>query len=323
MGFLDSVKSQFIDVVEYLDDSDRVLIYKYTRPGDEIKQGAKAIVRESQAAVFIKGGELADILFPGTHKLDTDNLPFLSTLGAFPYLFNSPIKSDLYFVSLKQFIDNPWETKNPVMKRDKDFNMVRIRAAGKFAFRVADVELFMEEVFGAQHKLESDDIIGYLSSIVLEAFAVTLGESELPVLDLAMRYRGLSDAVEEAANATAHAMGIAFSNVVIESITLPEAVEKLIDEQSGIGMASKNMDTFLQYQTARAMRDASRQEGGLAGLGAGLAFGNTIAAQAQTGAAAPGKSIPADELRALKGLLDDGILTQEEFDLKKKQILGL
>lgn len=247
----------------------------------------------------------------------------LSTLKAFPFLFASPVIADVYFVSTRQFVDNKWATKNPIMKRDQDFNMVRVRAFGKFAFRIADVSTFMREIFGTKGIVMTYDIVEYLSSMVTEAFSITVGESELSVLDLATEYRTLSDGIQQRLNAQAASIGVQFSDLLIEAISLPDEVEKLIDEQSGIGMAKRDMASFMQYQTARAMRDASSQEGGLAGLGAGMALGNTMVQgmEAATSPAGASKN-KADQLRELKELLDEGILTQEEFDAEKKAILG-
>ena len=325
MGLFDIVKDQFLDVIEFEDVSNKLIVLKYQRESgnNELKQGSKVVVREGQSAVFLKGGQLADILPPGTHTLTTDNLPVLSTLKAFPFLFASPVIADLYFVSTRQFIDNKWGTKNPIMKRDGEFNMVRLRAFGKFSFRIADVATFMREVFGSKGIVMTYDIVEYLSSLVTEAFAVTVGESTMPVLDLVAEYRNLSSAIQEKLNEQVSAIGVQFSDVLIENIALPEEVEKLIDEQSGIGMASRDMNTFMQYQTARAMRDAAKQKGGLAGLGAGMALGNTMAKNIQETTSSPKEEkSKAEQLRELKALLDEGILTQEEFDAEKKAILG-
>ena len=325
MGLFDIVKDQFLDVIEFEDVSNKLIVLKYQRESgnNELKQGSKVIVREGQCAVFLKGGQLADILSPGTHTLTTDNFPVLSSLQAFPFLFTSPVIADLFFVSTRQFVDNKWGTKNPIMKRDGDFNMVRLRAFGKFAFRITDVATFMREVFGSKGIVMTFDIVEYLSSLVTEAFAVAVGESQMAVLDLIAEYRNLSTAIQEKLNEQVAAIGVQFSDILIENITLPEEVEKLIDEQSGIGMASRDMNTFMQYQTARAMRDAAKQKGGLAGLGAGMALGNTMAQNIQENASAPKEEkSKADQLRELKSLLDEGILTQEEFDAEKKLILG-
>ena len=319
MGFWDIVKDQFLDVIEFEDKSNKLVVTKFRRESgnNELKQGSKVIVRESQCAVFLKGGQLADVLLPGTYSLNTENFPILT------YLFVSPVIADLYFVSTRQFIDNKWATKNPIMKRDKDFSMARIRAFGKFAFRISDVALFMREIFGTKGIVMTYDIVEYLSSMVTEIFSTVVGESTLSVLDLAAGYRNLSVAMQEKLNEQTKVIGILFSDVVIESISLPDHVEKLIDEQSGIGIAKGDMESFVQYQTARAMRDAAKQEGGLAGLGAGLAFGNTIAQKVQD-VSTPNNQPKGkvEQLRELKGLLDDGILTQEGFDAEKKRILG-
>ena len=312
MGLLDVVKDQFLDVIEYVDESNKLIVAKYQRESEnnELKQGSKVIVREGQNAVFLKGGRLADVLSPGTYSLTTDNFPVLSSLKAFPFLFVSPVIADVYFVSTRQFVDNKWATKSPIMKRDKEFNMIRVRSFGKFAFRIVDVATFMREIFGTKGIVMTYDIVGYLSSMVTETFASIVGESEKSVLDLAADYKELSDEMERQLSAQTASIGIQFSDV-------------LIDEQSGIGMARQDMATFMQYQTARAMRDASKQEGGLAGLGAGMAMGNTMAQNIQA-AANPGSTVlsKADQLRELKALLDEGILTQEEFDAEKKAILA-
>ena len=323
MGFWDVVKDQFLDVIEYEDKSNKLIVTKYRRESgnDELKQGSKVIVRESQAAVFLKGGQVADILPPGTYSLQTDNFPVLTKLEAFPYLFVSPVIADLYFVSTRQFIDNKWSTKNPIVKRDKDLSMVRIRSFGKFAFQIMDVGLFMREIFGTKGIVMTYDIVEYLSSMVTEAFATAVGESTSSVLDLSADYRKLSATIQ--ANSQTQMIGVQFSKVMIENISLPDEVEKLIDEQSGIGMASRNMDSFVQYQTARAMRDAAQQEGGLAGLGAGFALGNTMAQNIHENLQPTGSTkSKVEQLRELKGLLDEGILTQEEFNAEKKKILG-
>ena len=325
MGFIDSLKDQFLDVIEYEDKSNKLVVSKYRRESgnNELKQGSKVIVRESQNAVFLKEGKIADILQPGTYSLKTENFPILTSLQAFPYMFVSPVIADVYFVSTRQFIDNKWATKNPIVKRDSDFNMVRIRAFGKFAFQIADVSVFMREIFGTKGIVMTYDIVEYLSSMVTEAFATTVGETSMSVLDLASEYRNLSNAIQERLNEQAQKIGVQFSDIFVENLSLPEEVENLIDEQSGIGMAKRDMETFMQYQTARAMRDASKQKGGLAGLGAGMALGNTMAQSiyGSSTSSKQGKS-KAEQLRELKSLFDDGILTQDEFDSEKKKILG-
>ncbi len=324
MGLIDVLKNQFLDVIEFESQNTKLIVSKYNRESgnNELKQGSKVIVRESQCAIFIKCGNIADVLKPGTYTLDTNNMPLLSTLSAFPYLFISPIITDLYFINTRQFIDNKWSTRNPIMKRDIEMNMVRIRSFGKFSFKIVDPKQFMKEIFGTKGIVMSFDIATYLSSMLTEAFATIIGESQSSVLDLACEYRKISVAIQTKFNEQINIIGIEFSDVIIENISLPDEVEKLIDEQSGIGMAKRDMDSFVHYQTARAMRDAAKQEGGLAGLGAGMALGNTMAQNIQdvSNETKQTKS-KTEKLRELKGLLDDQILTQEEFDIEKKTIL--
>lgn len=317
-------RSQFIDVIEWVDESKVMLVYKWPREKDEIKQGAQLIVRPGQAAVWVNRGQLADILFEGHYRLNTKNLPILSTLAALPYGFNSPIKSDLYYVNLTQFIGQKWGTRNPIVLRDRDLNVVRIGAFGSYSFRISNVAVFMQDVFGARRLQLSYDIVQFLNSFVAEGVAVAIGAMDIPVLDLAREYRTLSGQLKDAVNGKAEKIGIEITEFALENINLPESVEQLIDEQAGIGMASKNMDAFMQYQTARAMRDASKQEGGLAGLGAGFAFGREISRRAVSTLDAPPKEKSnADKLREYKNLVDEGVLSAEEFEALKKKLLGI
>ncbi len=328
MGFVDSVKGQFLDVVEYEDISNKILVWKFDRKhinNNEIKQGSKVIVREGQVAAFVKGGQLADVMGPGTYTLNTKNFPILSSLKAFPFLFSSPVISDVYFISTRQFIGNTWGTKNPVLKRDQDMSMVRIRGFGQYAFRVIDAKAFMRELFGTMGIYLTYDVIQYLTGIVAEAFAVIIGTTKMSALDLATGYRNLSGDLQKVANEKVQKLGIVFSDVLIENISLPDEVEKLIDEQSGIGMAKQDMSAFMQYHTARAMRDAAKQKGGLAGLGAGMALGNNMVKTVNSTLedSSVNKNDIAQQLRRLKDLVDEGILTEEEFTEKKRQLLGL
>lgn len=323
MGFKDFVRGQFLDTIEYEDCSNKIIVYKYDRPsGDnEIKQGSSVIVREGQAAIFLNKGQLADVFYPGTYTLNTDNLPILSSFAAIGNLFNSPIKADLYFVSTRQFIRNKWATKNPAILRDKELNMVRVRSFGQYSFRITNPELFMKEVFGTKGLVFTWDIIQYLNGIIAEAFATVISRDEMSILDLASKYKTISNLMKDEVEDISSRTGIAFSDILIENISFPPEVEKYIDEQSGIAMASKNMDTFMQYQTARSMRDASKQQGGLAGLGAGAVVGKTMAESIAKTSSSSSNSI--EEIREYKKLLDDGIITQEEFDKKKKEILKI
>lgn len=314
------IKDQFLDVIEYIDESDKILVHKYNdRPTNEIKQGAKVIIREGQCGVFVKGGQIADIWKPGTYKLNTENLPILSSIMALPHLFNSPIKSDFYFVSTKQSIDNKWATKNPIMMRDSDFGVLRLRAFGTFSFRIAEVDKFMKEIFGSQKKVMTWDIVEYLSSFVPTAFSEVIAELNIPALDLSSKYKKIGQDIKDKINKESIKLGVEFSNINIENISLPDEVEKLIDEQSGMGLAAKDMATYAQYQSVRAMRDASKQKGGLAGLGAGIALGNQMVNNIQHSKTE--EKDPVEEIMRYKKLLDAGAITQEEYNKVKEKLL--
>lgn len=322
MSISDFVKGQFVDVIEHVDETGKLLVYKYDRYNDEIKQGSTLIVREGQAAAFIYKGKLTDIFYPGDYTLDTGNLPVLSSLQAFKNLFYSPIKSDLYFLNTTQFINNKWGTKNPIIMPDPRLRMVRLRAFGTYAFRILDVETFLKEVFGARKLTMTYDIIEFLNSFVAEAVAMALAESKIEVIKLATEYRQIAASIIGFVNEKANKLGLEIVDLTIENISLPEEVEKLIDEQSGIGLAAEDMDTFVQYQTVRAMRDASKQKGGLAGLGAGMAFGKNIANTIESGSKPKEKS-DIDKIREYKQLVEEGLITEEEFKEIKKKILGI
>lgn len=321
MSFGEFVKGQFADVIEHVDESGKLLVSRYERYGDEIKQGAALIVREGQTAVFICKGQIADVFKPGSYKLTTGNLPVLSSLKAVGRLFNSPIKSDLYFINTTRFIANRWGTKNPIIMRDADMGMVRMTAFGSYSFRVKDPVLFIREIFGARKLNMTYEIMSYLSSFISEAVAAVLASEKIPVLELASDYRSLGELLTRSVNQRASLMGIEVDEAVIENVGLPPEVEQLIDEQSGLGLASKNMDDYMRYHTVRAMRDAAKQKGGLAGLGAGAAIGRAVAeTMSET---QPREESPAAKIREYKGMLDEGLISEEEYNALKKQLLKL
>lgn len=275
---------EFLDLIEYDDPSGKILVAQYDRGNHEIKQGSKLIVREGQAAIFLSGGEVADIFDEaGTYQLDTGNLPILSKLLALPYGFNSPIRSDVFFISMQQFIGNTWGTKNPIILRDTDFGMVRARAFGTYAFQVCDLTAFMSEFIGARKMILTYDIITYLSSIIVEAVVAGISAQGGSVLDLAGCYASIGEIGRKNANERLALMGVHITQLQIENISLPEEVEKMIDEQSGIHMASSNMQNFMQYQSARAMRDVAQQESsfgaGIGSLGVGMVAAQQLSQQ--------------------------------------------
>ena len=282
MGIFDRVadfaRSQFIEVIEWLDESRDTLVYRFPVQGQEIKNGAQLIVRESQAAVFVYQGQVADTFGPGRYTVDGGNTPVLSKLGAWQHGFNSPFKSEVYFVNVKQFTDMKWGTANPVMLRDEDFGMVRLRAFGTYALRVANPAGFIKEIAGTNAHFQTDDIEGQLKRAIVSGFSDALAELKIPALDLAAKYEELGGALKAKINEDFASFGIEVVKFYVENISLPPEVEAAIDKRSSMG-ALGDANRYMQFQAADALRDAAQNEGGGAGLGAGLGAGFAVGNQ--------------------------------------------
>jgi membrane protease subunit (stomatin/prohibitin family) len=282
MGLFDKVKdaafNQFIEVIEWLDNSGNTMVYRFPVAGQEIKNGAQLIVRESQAAVFVYEGQAADTFAPGRYTIDGGNTPILSKLGAWKYGFNSPFKSEVYFVNTKQFTDLKWGTANPIMLRDADFGIVRLRAFGAYAMRVVDPQQFIKEITGTNADFQTGDIEGQLKRKIVSSFSDSLGEMKIAALDLAAQYEELGETLRAKINEDFKDYGIAVTKFYVENISLPEEVEKAIDKRSSMG-AIGDANRYMQFQAADALRDAAQNEGGGAGLGAGLGAGFAVGGQ--------------------------------------------
>lgn len=288
MGLFDMVRGQLIDVIEWTDDSSDTLVHKYDMNGKDIMMGAQLTVRESQAAVFVDEGRLADVFGPGRYELTTRNLPVMTSLRAWKFGFNSPFKSDVYFVSTRQFMDRKWGTANPVMMRDSELGMIRIRAFGSFAFRVKDPAAFMREVFGTSSLFTAEGVEGQIRSLAVSALSDAIAESGIPALDLAARYDELSRRALDTLAPRVAGLGLELCGFVIENISLPEEVEKAIDRRTSMGVAG-DLNRYAQFQAAEAMREAASNPGGMAGMGVGMGAGAAVGqmfAQSLNGAAA-------------------------------------
>ncbi len=273
MGF---IKSQLLKVIEWTDASKDTMVYRFPMDGRQIMMGSKLVVRESQVAVFVNKGKIADIFQPGTHTLSTSNLPFLTKLLALPYGFKSPFYSEVYFVNTKQFTNQKWGTANPITMRDKEFGVIRIRAYGKYAFRVSDAGLFLKELFGTNASFTTQDINDYLRSIMVAGISDTIAESKVSAIDLACNLLEFNKMATNQIGNHFLDLGLQVSNIVVENISFPEAVEKAIDTRSSMGVMGDSMDTFVKYQAANAMRDSAQNQGGAAGLGVQLGTGAAI-----------------------------------------------
>jgi membrane protease subunit (stomatin/prohibitin family) len=282
MGILDrlSPTSQFIEVIEWLDDSPNTLLYRFPVKDQEIKNGAQLIVRETQAAVFVHEGQIADQFPPGRYTIDGGNTPILSKLGAWKYGFNSPFKAEVYFVNTKQFTDLKWGTPNPIMMRDTDFGMVRLRAFGIYSMRVSDSQAFIKEVAGTNAHFVTEDIEGQLKRTLVGGFSDALGESKIAALDLASNYDELAKFTRVKLNEEFKTFGLELTKFVIENISLPQEVEAAMDKRTSMGVIG-DVGRYAQFQAADAMRDAAQNPSGGAGsgmgLGAGFALGNAMA----------------------------------------------
>ncbi len=282
MSIFDKVKdaafSQFIEVIEWLDDSQDTILYRFPVHGQEIKNGAQVIVRESQTAVFVYEGQVADVFTPGRYTIDGGNTPILSKLGAWKYGFNSPFKSEVYFVNTKQFTDMKWGTSNPIMLRDNDFGIVRLRAFGAYSMRVADPAGFIKEVAGTNAHFQTEDIDAQLKRAIVSEFSDALGEMKIPALDLAAQYKELGEAIRAKINEDFRGYGLEVTKFYVENISLPEEVEKALDKRSSMG-ALGDANRYMQFQAADALRDAANNQSGGAGLGASLGAGFALGNQ--------------------------------------------
>ena len=282
MSIIDKIKdaamNQFIEVIEWLDASQDTLVYRFPVAGQEIKNGAQLIVRESQAAVFVFEGQVADVFTPGKYTIDGGNTPILSKLGAWKYGFNSPFKSEVYFVNTKQFTDMKWGTSNPVMLRDADFGIVRLRAFGAYSLRVADPAEFIKEIAGTNAQFQTEDIDVQLKRAIVTEFSDALGELKIPALDLAAQYKEIGEKIRGLINEDFKGYGLEVTKFYVENVSLPPEVEAAMDKRSSMG-ALGDAQKYMQFQAADALRDAAQNEGGGAGLGAGLGAGFAVGGQ--------------------------------------------
>jgi membrane protease subunit (stomatin/prohibitin family) len=273
MGIWDKLRGELIDIIEWLDHSNDTMVFRFERHGNEIKHGAKLTVREGQAAVFVNEGRIADIFGPGMYTLDTKNLPILSTLLGWKYGFESPFKAEVYFVSTRRFTDLKWGTKNPIMLRDGEFGPVRLRAFGTYAMRVHEPGAFIREIVGTDGHFTKEEITDQLRNIVVSRFADLLGESKIPVLDLAGNYDELGNFVTDRIGPEFKAYGLELTKLLVENISLPPAVEEALDKRSSMGIVG-DLSRYTQFQAAEALEDVAKNEGGgglaAGGLGAGM-----------------------------------------------------
>lgn len=338
MALMDFIKKQFIDILQWTETGDGTLAWRYPMADMEIQNGGQLVVRESQMAVFVNEGQVADVFGPGTHRLTTQTLPVLTYLKNWDKLFQSPFKSDVYFFSTRQQVDQKWGTPQPITIRDKDFGAVRLRAFGNYAYRVADPKLFHTEISGTRDAYRVADLDGQLRGLVLQNISNAIAASGVAFLDLAANQVMFADALARELQPAFAKIGLKLEAMTVQNLSLPEELQKVLDQKIGMGMVGGDMGRFMQYQTAQAIpkfAEGGAQGGGIAGdamgLGAGVALGQVLAQNLQAGlqggaaqAAAPVGVRPDEVMATLEKLAElktKGILTQEEFDAKKAELL--
>jgi membrane protease subunit (stomatin/prohibitin family) len=297
MGFLDKLRGELVDIIEWVDDSRHTLVWRFPRYSNQIKNGAQLIVRPGQVAVFVHRGQLADVYEPGHYTLQTDNMPILSTLQGWAHGFDSPFKAEVYFVTTRQMTDLKWGTPNPIMLRDPDFGPIRLRAFGTYTLKAIDPKALLTELVGTDGVFEAEEVSELLRSIIGTAFADLIGTSKVAALDLAAKYREMSEELRQiVCERIDDEYGLELPQLFIVNISLPEAVEKAMDTRSSMGVIG-DMNQFQQYQMGQAMVSAAENPaaGGAAqgmGLGMGFAMANRMVGGAGMAAPAPASAPP-------------------------------
>ena len=278
VGLMDRLRGELIDIIEWTDDTRDTIVWRFPRHENEIKMDARLVVRESQVAVFVNEGTIADVFAPGTHTLATQNLPILSTLRGWKYGFKSPFKAEVYFVSTRQFTDQKWGTQNPAMMRDPEFGMVRVRAFGTYAFRAVDPAVLLRELVGTDPAFTTDEVDEFIRQSVVARVVGALATSGVAVLDLAAHQNEIAERLAGILSEDLRHLGLALPRFVIENVSLPPEVEEALDTRTRMGVMG-DLDRFTRYEAATAITEAAANPGGLAGAGVGVGAGAALGAQ--------------------------------------------
>ncbi len=288
----DFLKGEFIDVISWLDDTRDTMVWRFDRRDQAIKMGAKLTVREGQSAVFIHEGQLADVFGPGLYQLETNNMPILTTLQHWDHGFQSPFKSEIYFVNTTRFNDQKWGTKNPIMARDPEFGPVRLRAFGTYSMRVTDPGKFIQEVVGTDGEFTSDEISFQIRNVIVQSASQVLAKSGIPVLDMAANTADLGKIIANAIAPQVGEYGLSIAEFYIENISLPEEVEKALDKRTSMGVVG-DLNRYMQFNAAEGMAQPGSAIGATVGAGIGMGMGAGMVQNAGPwGGVQPGASAP-------------------------------
>jgi len=319
MGLMNFVKGEYIEIVEWTDDTRNTLTHRFQDADKAIKNGAQLIVRESQLAQFVYLGQFGDTFGPGKHTLTTDNIPVLTRLRSWKYSFDSPFKADVYFLNSRLFTGNKWGTTNPVMMPDDNLGVVRVRAFGTYDFRIADAKTFLREVAGSDHDFTVDELIDVMRSRFVSAFSDAIAAAKIPVLQMASRYREIGEALLPVINPVITAKyGLQLSSFIVENVSVPAEVEQAIDKRSSIA-AVGDLNEYVRYQMAQGMEKGSSAAGTATELAVGLSMAQQIL-QAQVGIGASDLLTPADVARRLSVTEPDVLAIIESGELPAKKI---
>ena len=319
MGLMDFIKGEYIEIVEWTDDTRNTLTHRFPDADKAIKNGAQLIVRESQTAQFVYLGQFGDTFGPGKHALTTDNIPILTRLRSWKYGFDSPFKADVYFLNTRLFTGNKWGTTNPIMMRDDDLGVVRVRAFGIYDFRIVDPRTFLREVAGSDHDFTVDELIDAMRSRIVSAFSEAVAAAKIPVLQIASRYREIGDALLPVINPVITSKyGLQLSSFVVENVSVPAEVEQAIDKRSSMA-AVGDLNEYVKYQMAQGMEKGNGTAAAATELAVGLSMAQQII-QAQSGLAAAEMLTPADVARRLSVPEPDAIAIIESGELPAKKI---
>ncbi|RYY76751.1 MAG: hypothetical protein EOO52_04410 [Gammaproteobacteria bacterium] len=334
MSLFDFIKKQFIDVIHWTDDSQGLLAYRFPMQDFEIQNGAQLVVRDTQVALFVNEGQVADQFRAGTYTLNTQTLPILTNLKNWDKLFDSPFKSDVYFFNTTQQINRQWGTSNPITLRDAEFGVVRLRAFGVYTYRVQDPVIFYREISGTRASYSVHELDGQLLSLVVATMSDHIANSKIAFIDLAAHQDILAKGLQERLQQAFQKIGLQLEEFILQNLSLPEELQKVLDQRIGMNIAG-NLQNLTQYQVAQSIPIAAANEGGVAGAGAGLGAGlamaqNMMGALSGTAAtnspAAPAQAQvdedPLQTLEKLHGLMTKGVISEAEFAAKKADILG-
>lgn len=321
MGIIDFIKKQFINVIELESFEDNVLFKEIQIQDSQIQYGAQLIVRESQVAIFVNEGKLADVFYPGTYTLTTNNLPLLTNLKHWDKLFDSPFKSDVYFVNMKQFLANAWGTSQPIMMKDDNFGILRLRAFGKYSFKIKDPGYFIKQIMGLSPICSLSAIEPQLKNLIITSITDTLSNSHVSAIDIPSSQLQLSEKTSNILGVKFSDLGLELLSFTIESVSLPEAVQEAIDKRASIA-AIGSLDNLTKYNVAESLNNGGSSNSDVIGLATSLGLGSVVAQQVVSSVNNKTEETIEAKLQSAKNLLDKGLISQEDYNNIKSDLLG-